>query len=173
MLLTVPKTHCSLRNQWDALEVPLSSSVSRQKGPLIFRPEFRFIPLSGSGRKRNQVWKIRFRIHRNRKAVLNFRFRQCKTELRFWKSGIRFRFPKVLSGRTLLIVQSSFYSSWDNRSAKFCHFAKIHMHTCILHTYISVYLYFCIFAYIHTFIQTCKLAYFYTCILATLQIYIH
>ena len=94
------KTYWSLRNRWDALEVPLiSSSVWGQKGPLI--------SLSGSGRKRNQVWKIWCRINRNRKAILNFQFRQCKTELRFWKSGISFRFPKVLFGRTLHLAFQS------------------------------------------------------------------
>ena len=52
------KTYWSLRNRWDALEVHFFSSVWGHKGPLKFRPEFRLISLSGSGRKQNQVWVI-------------------------------------------------------------------------------------------------------------------
>ena len=67
-----------------------------------FRPEFLLIFIFRKSRNWNQLWKIWFRINRNRNAIWKFRFRYRKTELKFGKSGIRFRFPKVLSGRTLL-----------------------------------------------------------------------
>ena len=108
MVLTVPKNLLQF-------EEPMKCHYLLQfedKWSINIRPEFWLIPLSGFGRKRNQVWKIQFRINRNRKAILNFRFRQCKTELRFWKSGIRFRFPKELSSRTLCRCTAPSAAAW-------------------------------------------------------------
>ena len=95
MLLTVPKTLLKFEELTRCTRSALIFFSFRAKRSfnILVNSFIRF------SQKRNQVWKIRFRINQNRKAILNFRFRQCKTELRFENlvsgSGFQKNFPVV------------------------------------------------------------------------------